>query len=72
MVLDEVHLVENSINLFSRCAALHYENLWCISGTPFNKNLSEMQEIMFLLKIPQYSNSSVWEKCVRVCSSDLH
>lgn len=66
VVLDEVHLVENSIRLLYRCASLHYENIWCISGTPFNKNLSEMQEAMFLMKIPQYSNISVWERCIRV------
>lgn len=66
VVLDEVHLVENSISLLNRCASLHYENMWCISGTPFNKNLSEMQETMYLLDIPQYRNNYVWNECIRV------
>ena len=66
VVLDEVHLVENSIRLLYRCASLQYENIWCISGTPFNRNLSEMQETMFLMKIPQYNNISVWKECIRV------
>lgn len=71
VVLDEVHLVENSRDLFKRCSTLQYENLWCISGTPFNRNLSEMQGIMELLKIPYFCNSDTWKKCVEVTDQAL-
>ena len=71
LVLDEMHLVEHSSRLLTCCSQLRRIHVWCVSGTPFNRSLDEMNGVMNLLSIRHYCDSAIWKECVSVPLSRL-
>lgn len=71
LVLDEMHLVEHSSRLLTCCSQLRRVHVWCVSGTPFNRSLDEMNGVMNLLSIRHYCDSAIWKECVSVLLSRL-
>ena len=66
VVLDEMHLVEMNEQELLRCDSLERVNLWCVSGTPFNRDISELYAVMLLLQIPFYAWKWIWNRTITV------
>ena len=49
-----------------RCDSLERVNLWCVSGTPFNRDISELYAVMLLLQIPFYAWKWIWNRTITV------
>ena len=67
LVLDEMHLVESRQEAMKQSSFLSRQNCWCVSGTPFNRDLSEVNAAMQLLNEPWFSNQWVWSRLTEVC-----
>lgn len=42
IVFDEMQLVESNMEALARCNTLDCVNMWCVIGTPFNRNLQDL------------------------------
>lgn len=66
IVFDEMQLVETNMDALIRCNTLDSVNMWCVSGTPFNRNLQDLFSIVRLLRLPTYDDRDKWTKCIAV------
>ena len=70
LVLDEMHLVESRQETMKQSSFLSRQNCWCVSGTPFNRDLNEVNASMQLLNEPWFSNQWVWSRLTEVCNNN--
>ena len=68
IVFDEMQLVESNIDALVRCGTLDCVHTWCVSGTPFNRNLQDLFGVVKLLRLPYYADRAMWIKCIAVPS----
>lgn len=66
IVFDEMQLVESNMEALARCNTLDCVNMWCVSGTPFNRNLQDLFGVVRLLRLPYYGDRDMWTKCIAV------
>ncbi|RGP69871.1 hypothetical protein FSPOR_4392 [Fusarium sporotrichioides] len=63
VVLDEAHTVKNrNAKATKACYALNSEYRWCLSGTPMQNNLDELQSLIKFLRIRPYDNLKEWKE----------
>ena len=61
VILDEAHTIKNrNAKVTQACYALRSEYRWCLTGTPMQNNLDELQSLIKFLRIEPYDNLSVW------------
>lgn len=61
VVLDEAHRIcEQSSKTSRAIQCLNARNRWCITGTPFKNNISDLMALSRFLMIGPYSNPSWW------------
>lgn len=61
VILDEAHTIKNrNAKATQACYALRAEYRWCLTGTPMQNNLDELQSLIRFLRIKPYNELSVW------------
>jgi SNF2 family DNA or RNA helicase len=63
VVLDEAHMIKNrNAKAAKACYALKSEFRWCLSGTPMQNNLDELQSLIKFLQIKPYDKLGEWKE----------
>lgn len=63
VILDEAHSIKNRNAKATKAAcALNAEYRWCLSGTPMQNNLDELQSLIHFLRIKPYDNLNAWRE----------
>ena len=61
VILDEAHTVKNrNAKATQACYALRTEYRWCLTGTPMQNNLDELQSLIRFLQIKPYDDLAIW------------
>ena len=62
VILDEAHTIKNrNAKATQACYALRSEYRWCLTGTPMQNNLDELQSLIRFLQIKPYNDLSIWK-----------
>ncbi|KAH8816166.1 SNF2 family N-terminal domain-containing protein [Xylogone sp. PMI_703] len=62
VILDEAHSIKNrNAKATKACYALRSEYRWCLTGTPMQNNLDELQSLIKFLRIKPYDNLAEWK-----------
>ncbi|KAI9151655.1 ATP-dependent helicase [Paramyrothecium foliicola] len=63
VVLDEAHTIKNrNAKATKACYALRSEYRWCLSGTPMQNSLDELQSLVKFLRIKPYDDLKEWKE----------
>lgn len=63
VILDEAHSIKNrNAKSTQACYALKSHYRWCLTGTPMQNNLDELQSLIRFLKIKPYSEMAPWKE----------
>ncbi|POS77991.1 DNA repair protein RAD16 [Diaporthe helianthi] len=63
VILDEAHTIKNrNAKSTKACCALRSEFRWCLTGTPMQNNLDELQSLVNFLRIQPYDNLQHWRE----------
>ncbi|KAL2012325.1 hypothetical protein VTN00DRAFT_5043 [Thermoascus crustaceus] len=61
IILDEAHTIKNRNAKATQAAcALNAEYRWCLTGTPLQNNLDELQSLIKFLRIKPYNDLTAW------------
>ncbi|KAI4097779.1 MAG: hypothetical protein LQ344_000051 [Seirophora lacunosa] len=61
VILDEAHTIKNrNAKATQACNALRAEYRWCLTGTPMQNNLDELQSLIKFLRIKPYNDLAIW------------
>jgi SNF2 family DNA or RNA helicase len=62
VILDEAHTIKNrNAKATQACYALRSEYRWCLTGTPMQNNLEELQSLIKFLRIKPYDDLREWK-----------
>lgn len=62
VILDEAHTIKNrNAKATQACYALQSEYRWCLTGTPMQNNLDELQSLIKFLRIKPYDDLREWK-----------
>lgn len=62
VILDEAHSIKNrNAKSTQACCALRSWYRWCLTGTPMQNNLDELQSLICFLRIKPYNNLGTWK-----------
>ncbi|EXJ89246.1 hypothetical protein A1O3_02312 [Capronia epimyces CBS 606.96] len=63
IMLDEAHSIKNRNAKATKAAcALNAEYRWCLTGTPMQNNLDELQSLIHFLRIKPYDDLNQWRE----------
>lgn len=63
IILDEAHSIKNRNAKATKAAcALDSEYRWCLTGTPMQNNLDELQSLIHFLRIKPYDDLNTWRE----------
>ena len=63
VILDEAHTIKNrNAKATQACYTLRSEYRWCLTGTPMQNNLDELQSLIKFLRIKPYNDLAVWKE----------
>ncbi|KAM0134106.1 hypothetical protein ACHAO1_005941 [Botrytis cinerea] len=62
VILDEAHTIKNrNAKATQACYSLRSQYRWCLTGTPMQNNLDELQSLIKFLRIKPYDNLREWK-----------
>ncbi|GAB7363401.1 hypothetical protein MBLNU230_g3678t1 [Neophaeotheca triangularis] len=65
VILDEAHSIKNkSAKSTQACCALNSWYRWCLTGTPMQNNLDELQSLIKFLRIKPYCEVGAWKDSI--------
>jgi SNF2 family DNA or RNA helicase len=65
MILDEAHTIKNrNAKSTQACCALESWYRWCLTGTPMQNNLDELQSLIKFLRVKPYCNLPEWKTAI--------
>ena len=63
VILDEAHSIKNRNAKATKAACgLNAEYRWCLTGTPMQNNLDELQSLVHFLRIKPYESLDIWRE----------
>ncbi|KAF2800131.1 hypothetical protein K505DRAFT_293209 [Melanomma pulvis-pyrius CBS 109.77] len=64
-ILDEAHTIKNrNAKMTKACYDIRSHYRWCLTGTPMQNNLDELQSLIKFLRIQPYSEMSSWKESI--------
>jgi SNF2 family DNA or RNA helicase len=65
MMLDEAHTIKNrNAKMTKACYEVRSHYRWCLTGTPMQNNLDELQSLIKFLRIQPYCEMSNWKDSI--------
>lgn len=65
MMLDEAHTIKNrNAKMTKACYDIRSHYRWCLTGTPMQNNLDELQSLIRFLRIQPYCEMSNWKDSI--------
>ncbi|EMD93544.1 hypothetical protein COCC4DRAFT_48968 [Bipolaris maydis ATCC 48331] len=65
MMLDEAHTIKNrNAKMTKACYAVNSHYRWCLTGTPMQNNIDELQSLIRFLRIQPYCELSSWKDSI--------
>lgn len=65
MMLDEAHTIKNrNAKMTKACYDVRSHYRWCLTGTPMQNNLDELQSLIKFLRIQPYCDMSNWKDSI--------
>ncbi|SZE99832.1 unnamed protein product [Blumeria hordei] len=63
IILDEAHTIKNrNAKATQACYSLRSDYRWCLSGTPMQNSLDELQSLIKFLRIKPYDDLRTWKE----------
>jgi SNF2 family DNA or RNA helicase len=65
VILDEAHNVRNTnTKSFKSCFALDSQMRWCVTGTPIQNKIEDLQSLMKIIRYQPFCDSNFWKASV--------
>ncbi|KAF3921942.1 hypothetical protein ABW20_dc0102427 [Dactylellina cionopaga] len=63
VIVDEAHTIKNHLAKSTiACCALRSHFRWCLTGTPLQNNVDELQSLIHFLRVEPYADKSKWKQ----------
>lgn len=61
VILDEAHQIKNKNSKQAKAVfSLVADRRWCLTGTPLQNNLSELQSLFKFIRVSKYADDQIW------------